>query len=267
MKNTYFTIGGALVLLGLAAGLFFVKREHIVVPTISIIDVKEEIEDWGLGFGKEGERPSGNVPAEKMKEYDAYYIGKDANEIYLTFDCGYENGNTDAILDALKKHNAKATFFVVGHYLKTAPAQVKRMVNEGHTVGNHTFHHPNMADISDKESFKKELTEVETLYKEMTGLEMTKFYRPPQGKFSTNNLKMAKALGYKTFFWSLAYVDWKTDKQVAPKDAIRILNSRIHPGAIVLLHVTSSTNAEILDQLLADWEEKGYTFGILDNID
>lgn len=228
---------------------------------------KNQVDNWGLGFGKEGEQPTGNATPEELKKYDAYFLGdKKEKVLYLTFDCGYENGNTEPILDALKKHNAKATFFVVGNFLETSPDLVKRMVKEGHTVGNHTYHHPDMSTISDMESFKKEINGVSDLYKEITGKEMTKYYRPPQGKYSTENLKMAKELGYKTFFWSLAYVDWNVDAQPTKEEAFDKLLTRIHPGAIVLLHNTSKTNGEILDELLTKWEEMGYTFQPLEKL-
>ncbi len=226
-----------------------------------------ESENWGLGFGTEGTQPSGNDTAAALKEYNAYYVGgSDRKVIYLTFDCGYENGNTEAILDALKKHNAPATFFVVGHYLESAPELVKRMVEEGHTVGNHTYHHPDMSALSDRASFQKEMEDVAALYREVTGQEMARFYRPPQGKYSTQNLQMAKELGYATFFWSLAYVDWNVDDQPSHEEAFEKLTTRIHPGAIVLLHNTSRTNGEILDELLTKWEEMGYTFGRLEEL-
>lgn len=225
------------------------------------------IENWGLGgFGDAGSgtRPTGNVSAEALAAYDAYYIGDDGEKvIYLTFDCGYENGNTDAILTALKKHKVSATFFVVGHYLESAPDMVKRMVEEGHTVGNHTYHHPDMSKISDEATFRKEMEDVSNLFKEVTGTDMAPYYRPPQGKFSTTNLEMAQDMGYKTFFWSLAYVDWNVDDQPTKEAAMEKLTGRIHPGAIVLLHNTSSTNGEILDELLTKWESMGYTFGTL----
>lgn len=225
------------------------------------------VENWGLGFGQEGTQPSGNTSAAELKKYDAYYIG-DASEkvIYLTFDCGYENGNTEPILDALKKHNVKATFFVVGHYLESAPELVKRMVEEGHTVGNHTYHHPDMSKISGMEQFKKEMGDVEKLFETTTGQPISMYYRPPQGKYSVENLKMAQELGYKTFFWSLAYVDWNQDSQPTHEEAFSKLTGRIHPGAVVLLHNTSRTNGEILDELLTKWEEMGYTFGILEDL-
>lgn len=223
--------------------------------------------NWGLSFQDEGKPPVANASFDELKKYDAYYAeDTDEKVLYLTFDCGYENGNTAPILDALKKHKAPATFFVVGNFISTSPDIVKRMVEEGHIVGNHSYHHPDMSKISTMESFSKELDDLAALYKETTGQEMTKFYRPPQGKYSESNLKMAQELGYKTFFWSLAYVDWYQDKQPTKEEAFSKLLTRIHPGAIVLLHSTSSTNAQILDELLTKWEEMGYTFKSLDQL-
>lgn len=223
--------------------------------------------NWGLGFGENGKQPTGNASADFLKQYNAYYLGApDKKIIYLTFDAGYENGNTPKILDALKKHNAKATFFVVGNYLNTSPDLVLRMVNEGHIVGNHTNTHPDMSKISEMSAFEKEIAVVEAKYKEITGKEMQKFYRPPQGKYSVENLKMANELGYRTIFWSLAYVDWYQDKQPTKEEAFSKLMPRIHPGAVVLLHSTSKTNAEILDELLTKWENEGYQFGTLSEL-
>lgn len=236
---------------------------------VEVLRIAGEVDNWGLGFGESGKelQPTGNVSAEELEKLDAYYIGSDAQKvIYLTFDCGYENGNTEAILDALKKHNAPATFFVVGHFLESAPELVKRMTEEGHVVGNHTYHHPDLSAISEMDSFQKELEDVEKLYEEITGEEMTKYYRPPQGKYSKENLAMAKELGYRTFFWSLAYVDWNTDAQPTEEEAFSKLIGRIHPGAVVLLHNTSSTNGKILDELLGRWEEMGYTFAPLSGL-
>lgn len=220
-----------------------------------------DTENWGLGFGGSGQKPTGNATVDEMKQYDAYYMADgDEKVLYLTFDCGYENGNTEPILDALKAHNAPATFFVVGHMLESAPDIVKRMVSDGHTVGNHTYHHPDMSKISDEASFRKEMDDTADLFREVTGTEMAMYYRPPQGKYSTSNLQMAKDMGYSTFFWSLAYVDWNTDAQPSHEEAMEKLMGRIHPGAIVLLHSTSQTNGEILDEVLTKWEEMGYTF-------
>ena len=223
--------------------------------------------NWGLSFPVEGQTPVGNATADYLKQFNSYYCQNTQDKvIYLTFDAGYENGNTATILDALKKHNVPATFFLVGNYLETSPDLVKRMVAEGHTVGNHTFHHPDMSKISTKESFEKELNDLETLFQQTTGQSMKKYYRPPQGKYSESNLKMANDMGYRTFFWSLAYVDWYEDKQPSKEEAFKKLLGRIHPGAVVLLHSTSKTNAQILDELLTKWEEMGYRFGSLDDL-
>ena len=229
--------------------------------TVGVMAVSGQAENWGLGFGTEGQKPTGNVSAGELAGYNAWYVAPTEEKvIYLTFDAGYENGNTAAILDALKKHEAPATFFLVGNYLETSPELVMRMVEEGHTVGNHTYHHPDMGAISDEEAFRRELTQLEELYHEITGQEMARFYRPPQGKYSESNLKMAKEMGYQTFFWSLAYVDWYENDQPTKEEAFEKLLGRIHPGAIVLLHSTSATNGAILDELLTKWEEMGYTF-------
>ena len=239
-------------------------QEYTTTMTVAM-----QAENWGLGFGgvAEGGQPTGNATAEELKKYDAYYVGKpDEKVIYLTFDCGYENGNTEAILDALKKHNVPATFFVVGHYVESAPDMVKRMIEEGHTVGNHTYHHPDMSAISNLSDFQKEMDDVANAFKELTGQDMSMYYRPPQGKYSTQNLQMAQQLGYSTFFWSLAYVDWNVDKQPSHEEALNKLTERVHPGAVVLLHNTSKTNGEILDELLTKWEEMGYTFGTLEEL-
>ena len=223
--------------------------------------------NWGLSFQKEGKRPVGNATIEELSRYNAFYAeNTEEKKIYLTFDAGYENGNTPAILDALKKHEAPATFFVVGNFISGNQELIKRMEAEGHIVGNHTMTHPDMSKISTQESFQKELSGVKDIYKEITGKEMTKFYRPPQGIYSTLNLSMAKEMGYHTFFWSLAYVDWYQDNQPDPQEAIEKLTRRIHPGAIVLLHSTSSTNAQILDELLNKWEDMGYSFHSLNEL-
>lgn len=233
----------------------------------SALPSSSQSSNWGLSFQEEGKRPVGNATIEELSRYNAFYAeNTEEKKIYLTFDAGYENGNTPAILDALKKHEAPATFFVVGNFISENQELIKRMEAEGHIVGNHTMTHPDMSKISTQESFQKELSGVEDIYKEITGKEMTKFYRPPQGIYSTLNLSMAKEMGYHTFFWSLAYVDWYQDNQPDPQEAIEKLTRRIHPGAIVLLHSTSSTNAQILDELLNKWEDMGYSFHSLNEL-
>ena len=247
----------------------FLAARTAKTPSVNPEDTRQVLAasaegNWGLSFQAEGQTPVGNATAEELAQYDAWYADPSGEKIlYLTFDAGYENGCTAPILDTLKKHQVPAAFFVVGHFLETSPELVKRMVNEGHTVANHTFHHPDMSKISSLEAFQSELSQTEALYERITGQSMAKYYRPPQGKYSVSNLKMAKELGYQTFFWSLAYVDWYQDDQPSKEEAFEKLLDRIHPGAIILLHSTSSTNAEILDELLTKWKEMGYAFGTL----
>ncbi len=260
-------ITSCLVVLALFAGSFFLGRFAAqVAPTVSSAIQGDAEENWGLSFQEEGKLPVANATIQEMEKHNAYYA-EDTQEkvLYLTFDCGFENGNTPAILDALKKHKVKAAFFVVGNYLETSPDLVKRMVEEGHIVGNHSYHHPDMSQMG-KEEFTKELGELETLYGQVAGTPMAKYYRPPQGKYSKNSMQLAKELGYRTIFWSLAYVDWNQDSQPTHEEAFDKLLKRVHPGAVVLLHNTSKTNGEILDELLTKWEGMGYTFKSLDEL-
>lgn len=258
----FFRRNGRLMLAGIAVSLFCFALSALfttqsAVPTGS----------WGLSFRTEGQPPIGNATAAALRNYDAVYVGDPGEKvIYLTFDAGYENGCTAQILDVLKAREVPAAFFVVGNYLQTAPELVQRMADEGHLVGNHTEHHWDMSRIADQETFRKELETVEEQYRELTGQEMEKFYRPPQGVYSEENLRMAKELGYKTVFWSLAYVDWYQDDQPTAEQAFSKLIPRIHPGAVVLLHSTSQTNAAILDELIGKWEALGYRFGRLEEL-
>ena len=241
------------------------------VSAIGLIEREEagviETGAWGLSFQTEGQAPVGNASAQTLAEYDAVYVGKSGDKtLYLTFDAGYENGSTEKILDILKEQQVPAAFFLVGNYIEKNADLVRRMVQEGHTVGNHTMHHYDMSKLTTKEAFTKELRDLETLYKETTGQNMPKYYRPPQGIYSEENLNMARELGYKTVFWSLAYVDWNNDAQPSREEAFGKLLPRTHPGAVVLLHSTSKTNAEILEELIGKWKEEGYEFGTVEEL-
>ena len=223
--------------------------------------------NWGLSFQTEGQPPVGNTSQTALAQYDAAYLGNTKEQVlYLTFDAGYENGCTAQILDVLKAHQVPAAFFLVGNYLQRNPDLVSRMVDEGHIVGNHTWSHPDMSKIKDRDAFARELRQVEDLYREITGQDMPNYYRPPQGIYSVENLEMARDLGYRTVFWSLAYVDWNNDAQPTAEQAFSKLLPRTHNGAVVLLHSTSKTNAAILDELLTRWEQQGYRFASLDEL-
>ena len=247
MKRMYFAVLGAAVLL---MGGWWMTRS---VPTIG----------WGLSFPVPNAAPAGPATAEKLRALDAAYLDEDGGKVlYLTFDAGYENGFTGQILDVLKKQEVCAAFFLVGDYLERNADLVRRMTAEGHIVGNHTMNHPDMTAL-DAAAFEKELRDMEDLYTEITGQTLPKFYRPPQGLYSEENLKMAKNLGYKTVFWSLAYADWDNNAQPDPEASIEKLISRTHDGAVILLHATSKTNAQILDRLIEKWQEMGYRFAPL----
>lgn len=223
--------------------------------------------NWGLWYGNgAGQPPTGEDSAQTLAQYGAYYMGSPEEKIlYLTFDCGYENGQTAKILDTLKKHHVPAAFFVVGHYLDAAPALVKRMGDEGHLVCNHSLNHPNMSRVNDSR-FSSELTDLAAQYKALTGRTIAPFYRPPEGSYTHENLRWAQALGYHTILWSTAYADWDPKKQPSYQNALATVRSRSHNGAIVLLHAVSSTNAEILSELIERWRAEGYTFQALSSL-
>ena len=222
---------------------------------------------WGLSYRTPGQTPVGPADRMQLEKYDAAYAG-DPNEkvLYLTFDAGYENGYTAQILDTLRAHQVPAAFFLVGNYLKTQPDLVRQMVEDGHIVGNHTMHHPDMSKIQSPEAFEKELLQLEELFTSVTGQKMPKYYRPPQGVYSEKNLHMAQQLGYQTVFWSLAYADWDNQAQPSAQYAFDKLLPRVHNGAVILLHATSQTNAQILDELLTRLKAEGYTFESIDRL-
>lgn len=185
--------------------------------------------------------------------------------VYLTFDAGYENGNVAKILDVLKAEKVPGAFFVLGNLITTNKDLILRMIDEGHTVCNHTYSHRDMTNCSNEE-FALELKKLEDAYSEVTGATMPKYYRPPEGKFSRENIEFANTLGYKTVFWSFAYADWDNDRQMNAEEAKKKILSNIHNGAIILLHPTSSTNAEILDDVIRELKSQGYEFGTLDQL-
>ena len=215
--------------------------------------------------GKTPEPPKES--ADFFSDFGAYYVGDTNSKVlYLTFDEGYENGNTPKILDILKDEQVPAAFFVVKPYIKEQPEIVKRMVDEGHLVCNHTSHHPSMASILDTEKFKKEFTEVEEEFKALTSQDMPKFFRPPMEKYSKNSLKKTQDLEYKTIFWSFAYKDWLVDNQPEESAAIKKIVNGAHPGSIMLLHAVSDTNTKILKTVIQELKAQGYEFKSLNEL-
>ncbi|MBO6309374.1 MAG: polysaccharide deacetylase family protein [Oribacterium sp.] len=223
--------------------------------------------DWGNYYPAANTAPVGNADEGWLRSFGAYSKDITADKVcYLTFDLGYENGHTASIMNTLKKHNAPATFFVTGACIKSDPGIVLSIAQNGFTVGNHTLSHKNMSTVTTKELFYTELRTVEEQYEVLTGHPMNRYYRPPEGKSSEAQLTLARAMGYKTMLWSVAYKDYDEKAQPGRSSALATLNKRIHPGAIVLLHATSATNDAILDELLTGWESAGYTFKSLDEL-
>lgn len=192
-------------------------------------------------------------------------FSSDDKVIYLTFDAGYENGNIEKILDVLKKEEVSAAFFVLQNMIVRETDLVKRMADEGHLVCNHTCRHKDMTALS-KAEFCRELTDLETLYSEKIGGQLSKYYRPPEGKFTAENLKWASELGYQTVFWSFGYPDWDNNHQWSEEKAMKIVTDNLHNGEVMLLHPTSATNAAILGDLIRNLKAQGFRFGTLDEI-
>ncbi|NLB17772.1 MAG: delta-lactam-biosynthetic de-N-acetylase [Syntrophomonadaceae bacterium] len=198
-----------------------------------------------------------------ISKYGGMYVGDSSgNKIYLTFDCGYENGYTPPILDALKSNGVKAAFFVTKSYIDRNPDLVRRMVAEGHQVCNHTSTHPSLPDVSDAR-IETELTTTADAFRDVTGQEMSRHMRPPSGEYSERSVRLTQQYGYTTVFWSIAYRDWEVDKQQGADFAYNYVMKSIHPGAVILLHAVSSSNAEAMDRILKELQSKGYQFSLL----
>lgn len=221
---------------------------------------------WGYKKNLEHKLPDIGKYESLLKKYGSYYADLSGEKnIYLTFDNGYEQGYTSSILDVLKEENVPATFFVTGHYVESEPALVKRMVDEGHIIGNHSYHHPDFTILS-KESIKEELETLEEAVAKITDQQEMKYLRPPRGVFNEQTLSWSNELGYIHIFWSLAFNDWNTDKQKGWKYAYDQIMEQIHPGAIILLHTVSSDNAEALSHVIKELKQQGYQFKSLDDL-
>jgi len=256
--------------------IFLTAAAVILIFNIFLnVSAREKIIDdknysWYFIPVKDNAQPNFDIDLDDMKSYGAYAIGGDGNRddkvIYLTFDFGFENGNVKKCLDALNKNNVKGTFFILENVINTVPELLKEMVETGHIIGNHTMKHKNMCNIRNFIDYEKEIIGLEKLFEEKTGYKMAKFFRPPKGEFTKQNLEFNQKLGYKTIFWSLAYKDWEEKNQPDTAAAIKKVLDRTHNGAVVLLHPTSSTNAAILDSLIIEWQKLGYRFGTLDEL-
>lgn len=226
--------------------------------------------NWYCKHMQNGEIPPIDSGMKFIEKHGGYYIDKNAaddnKKIYLTFDAGYENGNIEKILDVMKEKDVKGAFFVLENLIKTNPELIERMSAEGHLICNHTAKHKDMTIVTDKAEFEAEIHSLENTLKDTCGLEMAHFYRPPEGRFSEQNLEWVSEMGYKTVFWSFAYVDWDNNKQMSPENAVKKVKEGTHNGEIILLHPTSATNAAILGELIDYWRGEGFSFGTLNEL-
>lgn len=247
--------------------LSVVLTSAIIVSALCLNISAAEVYNWYCKRTKDHSKPPLPEEFEFIGACGGHYIGlSDEKKIYLTFDAGYENGNVEKILDILKENETPAAFFVLSNLVSTNTDLVKRMANEGHLVCNHTSKHKDMSKINDREAFEKELKALEDIYKEKTGRELAKYFRPPEGKFTKQTLEFANNMGYKTVFWSFAYADWDNNSQMNESAAKTKILDNIHDGAVILLHPTSATNAAILGDVIKELKDRGYTFGTLDEL-
>ena len=240
--------------------------------SFSVFGAFAEPMSWYTVRNKEHRQPRLDAAQQIIEKHGGYYVDKRYSDnegqkvVYLTFDAGYENGNIEKILNTLKEEDVKAAFFILEHLVLKNSELVKRMADEGHTVCNHTASHKDMTRVETIEEFSAELSALEKSYFEKTGKEMARFYRPPEGRYDEKSLMFADELGYKTVFWSLAYADWDNNNQPSSEKAMKILLDNIHNGAIILLHPTSATNAEILPEFISALRTQGYRFATLDEL-
>ena len=244
----------------------------VIVATLVFSFIKPEIANansyhWGFTKSKDGMPADAGAKFESiLKEHGAFYRGNpNKKTIYLTFDNGFENGYTESILDTLKKEKVPATFFLTGHYLTSASDLVKRMIKEGHIIGNHSYGHPDMSKLSDEE-LVKEWKKFDEKLKEITGIKRTYYVRPPKGIFSERDLRVGNEHGYTHIFWDTAFVDWHADSTVGWEYAYDELMAQLHPGAVILLHTVAKHNADALPKFIEDAKKQGYTFGSLDDL-
>ena len=259
---------GILLVLCILTGILLEPAEQVQAKK-KLSDYSTSTYCWGLGQNTRHQKPAGSGPRGwKLKKYNAYYVGPHSKKdkvVYLSFDCGYEAGYTKRILNTLKKCKVKAIFFVTEAYIKETPKLVKRMKREGHLVGNHTCTHPQMSKLGVKR-LKREILQCARTMKKLTGYEMDKFIRPPEGNFSMRSVKVAQSLGYATIFWSLAYYDYDTNRQPGKEYVINRFKTYYHNGMIPLIHAVSKSNTQALPTVIKYLKKKGFSYGTLDEI-
>lgn len=218
---------------------------------------------WGFSKNPNHTPPEIGSYTKEIEGTNSFYIGDvQKNKIYLTFDAGYDNGNLTGILDILKDKKVQATFFVTGDFVERFQELTKRMVEDGHIVANHSYSHKTITSHT-KESLKNDLEKLENNFREVTGVEMVKIFRPPEGVFNRQSLMNLKELGYKTVFWSIAYQDWSEQHQKGKDYSYNSVIDNLHSGAIILMHSVSTSNKEALPDVIDEIRNQGYEFALV----
>ena len=250
----------------------FAMSVLVCVICLSVGVSAVEAQNWYCPRNKDNKQPVFGSDLSYVSELDGYYIDRSHGDksgnkvVYLTFDAGYENGNVEKILDVMKQKDVTGAFFVLENIIVKNPELITRMADEGHLVCNHTATHVDTTKLNSFDEFKSELERLESVYRDTTGREMSKYYRPPEGRFNRQTLEWASQLGYKTVFWSFAYADWDNGKQMSRETAKKKILDNVHNGAVILLHPTSQTNADILGEVIDELKAQGYEFGTLDQL-
>ena len=258
---------GSLLTLIISLSLFTENKMSNNINTNSNNELSNKKIEWGIQRKNNHEQPElGTKNTELIKKYHGMALGNNEKKyVYLTFDLGYEAGYTEKILDTLKENNVQGIFFITAHYVNTASDLVKRMIDEGHIVGNHTVNHKSMPSLS-KEELTTEVMKLHQAVYEKYNYEM-KYIRPPKGEYSERALSLCENLGYKTVMWSFAYMDWDEKNQPSENEAMEKIVSNLHNGEIMLLHATSKTNADIMDKIIKKVQEEGYEFRSLEDFE
>ena len=252
--------GGEKILMKKRIRVFLMFTTFLFIISFYIFCLQISVEAAGWGFSKNPNHlpPEIGKYADVIKDTNSYYIGDEKN-IYLTFDAGYDNGNLEGILDVLKNKKVKATFFVTGDFVNRFSDLTKRMVEEGHIVANHSYSHRSITSLNNEE-LASDLSKLENDFKNVTGVEMVKVFRPPKGEFDRKSLISLKELGYKTVFWSIAYADWAKEHQRGKDYSYTSVINNLHPGAIILMHTVSTSNKEALPDIIDEIRKQGYEF-------
>ena len=265
VKNKYIILSCAIIVFSFAISLIVLEDNKTVTTSAGVLSTNKI--EWGIKRNDNHEQPDlGRVNKQIIDDAKGIAMGnKESKKVYLTFDEGYEAGNTEKILQVLKENNVPATFFITAHYVNTSSELVQKMIDGGHTIGNHTVNHKSMPSLNEEETKKEVMNLHEVIYNKF-GYEM-KYIRPPKGEYSETSLKYCNNLGYTTVMWSFAYDDWDENKQGREEYAKKKVLDNIHNGAVILLHGNSKDNTNILDYCIKEIKNMGYEFSSLDQFE